>query len=102
MLKVIPTHLVLYPSHHPHPQKVDCMLNVATDTWMSPNSHAFVAVTIHYEEGGNPRTLLLNIVECVEAHTGVTLAVSPPSPVPPWVQWSNELVREMYIKCALQ
>ena len=30
------------------------------------------------------------------------LGVSPLSPVLPWVQWSNELVREMYIKCALQ
>ncbi len=27
--------------------------------------------------------------------------VSLPSPVAPWVQWSNELAREMYIKCAL-
>ena len=27
--------------------------------------------------------------------------MSPPSPVPPWVQWSNELAREMYIKRAL-
>ncbi len=76
MLKVIPTHLVLYPSHHPHPQKVDCMLNVAMDAWMSPNSHAFVTVTIHYKEGGNPRTLLLDIMECAEAHMGVTLAVT--------------------------
>ena len=76
MLKVIATHLVLYPSYHPHPQKVDCMLNVATDAWMSLNSHAFVAVTIHYKEGGNLRTLLLDIVECVKAHTGVTLAVT--------------------------
>jgi hypothetical protein len=76
MLKVITTHLVLYPSHHPHPQKVDCTLNVATDAWTSPNSHAFVAVTVHYEEGGNPRTLLLDIVECAEAHTGVTLAAT--------------------------
>ena len=27
--------------------------------------------------------------------------MSPPSPVPPWVQWSNKLAREMYIKRAL-
>jgi hypothetical protein len=43
---------------------------------MSPNSHAFVAVTIHYKEVGIPRTLLLNIVECTESHTGVTLAIT--------------------------
>ena len=76
MLKVIPTYLVLYPSHRPHPQKVDCTLNVVMDAWTSPNSHAFVAVTVHYEEGGNPRTLLLDIVECAEAHMGVTLAAT--------------------------
>jgi len=64
------------PSHHPHLQKVDYALNIATDTWTSLNSHAFVAVTIHYEEGGNLRTLLLDIMECAEAHTGVTLAVT--------------------------
>ncbi len=29
------------------------------------------------------------------------LDLSPLSPVPPWVQWSNELAREMYIKRAL-
>jgi hypothetical protein len=27
--------------------------------------------------------------------------VSPPSPLPPWVQWSNKLEREMYLKHAL-
>ncbi len=26
----------------------------------------------------------------------------PPSPVAPWIQWSNELAREMYVKHALQ
>ena len=76
MLKVITTHLILYPSHHPHPQKVECALNIVMDSWMSPNSHAFVAVTVHYEEGGIPRTLLLDIVECAESHTGVTLAAT--------------------------
>jgi hypothetical protein len=76
MLKVIPTYLVLYPSHQPHPQKVNCVLNIATDAWTSLNSHAFVAVTVHYKEGGSPRTLLLDIVECAEAHTGVTLVAT--------------------------
>jgi hypothetical protein len=75
-LKVILTYLFVYPSHYPHPQRVDCALNIATDTWMSPNSHTFVVVTIHYEEAGIPRTLLLDIVECAESHTGVTLAMT--------------------------
>ena len=75
-LKVFLTYLFPYPSHHPHPQKVECVLNIATDSWTSPNSHVFVAVTVHYEEGGIPRTLLLDIVECTESHMGVTLAAT--------------------------
>ncbi len=35
-------------------------------------------------------------------HYGGCGYLSLPSLVPPWVQWSNELAREMYIKCALQ
>jgi hypothetical protein len=70
------THLFAYPSHQLHPQRVDCVLNLVTDAWTSPNSHAFVAMTIHYEEEGIPRTFLLDIVECVESHTGATLATT--------------------------
>jgi len=76
ILKVILTYLFPYPSHHPHPQKVECVLNIAMDSWTSLNSHAFVTVTVHYEEGGIPRTLLLDIMECAEAHTEVTLAAT--------------------------
>ena len=75
-LKVILTYLFVYPSHYPHLQKVDCVLNVATDTWTSPNSHTFVTMTVHYKEAGIPRTLLLDMVECAESHTGVTLATT--------------------------
>ena len=46
------------------------------DAWTSPNSCAFVAVTVHYQDGGVPMSLLLDIVECAEAHTGVTLAAT--------------------------
>jgi hypothetical protein len=46
------------------------------DTWMSPNSCAFVTITVHYQDGGVPISLLLNIIECVEVHTGVTLAAT--------------------------
>ncbi len=42
------------------------------------------------------------VVGVTLGHAGVALLVSPPSLVPPWVQWPNELAREMYIKCALQ
>ena len=75
-LKVILMYLFVYPSHYPHLQKVDCALNIVTDAWMSPNSHAFVTMTVHYEEVGIPRTLLLDMVECAESHTGVTLAMT--------------------------
>jgi len=75
-LKVFLTYLFPYPSHHPRPQKVECALNIVTDSWTSPNSHAFVAVTVHYKEGGIPRTLLLDIMECAESHMGVTLAAT--------------------------
>ena len=75
-LKVILTYLFVYPSYYPHLQKVDCALNIATDAWTSPNSHAFVTMTVHYEEAGIPRTLLLDMVECAESHTGVTLATT--------------------------
>jgi hypothetical protein len=43
---------------------------------MSPNSYAFVAITIHYKEAEIPRTLLLDIVECTESHTEVTLVMT--------------------------
>jgi hypothetical protein len=75
-LKVILMYLFVYPSHYPRPQRVDCALNIVTDTWTFPNSHAFVTVTVHYEEAGIPRTLLLDIVECAESHTGVTLVTT--------------------------
>jgi hypothetical protein len=51
------------------------VLNLVTDAWTFPNSHTFVAMTVHYE-GGIPKTLLLNIVECVESYMGATLAVT--------------------------
>jgi hypothetical protein len=52
------------------------VLNLAMDAWTSPNSHTFVAMTVHYKEGGIPRTLLLDIVECAESHMGATLAAT--------------------------
>jgi hypothetical protein len=69
-------HLFACLSHQPHPQKANSALNLVMDAWMSPNSHVFVAITIHYEEGGILRTLLLNIVECAESHMGATLAAT--------------------------
>jgi len=75
-LKVFLTYLFPYPSYHSYLQKVECALNIAMDSWTFPNSYMFVAVTVHYEEGGILRTLLLDIMECAESHTGVTLAAT--------------------------
>ena len=76
VVKGILMHLFARPSHQPHPQKADSALNLGMDAWMSLNSHVFVAVTIHYEEGGIPRTLLLDIVECAESHMEATLTAT--------------------------
>jgi hypothetical protein len=38
-------------------------LNFATDAWTSPNHKAFVAVSVHLENEGEPLALLLDIVE---------------------------------------
>ena len=43
---------------------------------MSPNSCPFVTITVHYQDRGVSMLLLLDIVKCVEVHTGVTLAVT--------------------------
>jgi hypothetical protein len=51
----------------------DGKLNFATDTWSSLNYKAFVAFTIHLEDYGKLMSMLLNIVEVAQSHTGVIL-----------------------------
>ena len=46
------------------------------DAWSSPNNHAFVAQTVHFEQNGVPITFLLDIVEVAASHTGETLAAA--------------------------
>jgi hypothetical protein len=49
------------------------------------------------------KTLLTAAVPLMTEHLPRERDVSLPLPVPPpWVQWSNKLVREMYIKWALE
>ena len=55
-------------------QEYDGALHFATDSWISPNHHAFVAVTVHFEQDGVPICLVLDVVELPQAHTGVNLA----------------------------
>lgn len=50
------------------------MLNFATDVWTSPNHKAYIAITIHFEREGVPISMLLDLVEVAELHSGVNLA----------------------------
>ncbi|KAF8059562.1 hypothetical protein FPV67DRAFT_1392093, partial [Lyophyllum atratum] len=38
-------------------------ISLATDCWTSPNHRAFLAATVHLEEGGNAKKFLLDFVE---------------------------------------
>ena len=49
-------------------------LSFATDAWTSPNHKPYVAVTVHFETKGKPRTMLLDIVEVARSHSGLNLA----------------------------
>lgn len=49
-------------------------LSFGTDAWTSPNSKAYVALTVHFEQDGVPISLLLDIVEVASSHSGANLA----------------------------
>jgi hypothetical protein len=49
-------------------------LSFGTDAWTSPNHKAIVAVTVHFEQDGQPISLLLDLVEVACSHTGANLA----------------------------
>ena len=51
-------------------------LNFATDAWTSLNSHACVALTVHFERKGEAVALLLDIVKVAKSHSGVNLGKS--------------------------
>jgi hypothetical protein len=51
-------------------------LSFATDAWTSPNQRAYVAITVHLEHKGEPISMLLDIVEVAQSHTGVNLAAA--------------------------
>ena len=50
------------------------MLSFGTDAWTSPNSKAYITVTVHFEQNRIPLSLLLDIVEVAESHSGENLA----------------------------
>ena len=49
-------------------------MSYAMDTWTSPNGRAFVTITVHFEYEGEPISMLLDIVEVAQSHTGENLA----------------------------
>ena len=51
-------------------------MSFATDAWTSPNQRAYVAITVHLEHKGEPISMLLDIVEVAQSHTGVNLAAA--------------------------
>ncbi len=57
-------------------QAYDGRLSFATDAWTSPNSRAFIALTVHYEVQGTPTCLLLDVIELAKSHSGHNLAVA--------------------------
>ena len=59
-----------------HFQDHEGALSFATDAWTSPNHKAFVAVTVHFENAGEPVCMLLDIVEVPKSHSGMNLAAA--------------------------
>ena len=51
-------------------------LSFATDSWSSPNYKSYIAMTVHLECDGKPYSMLLNLVEVAESHTGVNLGIT--------------------------
>jgi hypothetical protein len=57
-------------------QRYPGALSFGADAWTSPNHKAYVAVTVHFEENGEPMCFLLDLVEVPKSHTGVNLAAA--------------------------
>ena len=46
-----------------HLQDYGGSISFATDAWTSPNHYAYVALTAHFENQGQPIAIVLDIVE---------------------------------------
>ncbi len=57
-------------------QEYNGKLNFATDGWSSPNHKSYIAITVHFERSGKPFSMLLDLVEVAESHTGVNLGIA--------------------------
>ena len=72
-------HLQLKKEYNNLPLKIQehkGALNFATDAWTSPNHKAYVAVTVHFKNEGVPVSMLLDIVELAQSHSGIKLAAA--------------------------
>ena len=54
----------------------DGALSFVTDAWTLPNCKAYIAISVHFEQDGVPVSMLLNIVEVAQFHSGLNLAAT--------------------------
>ena len=54
-------------------QEHDGKLSFSTDAWTSPNSKAYIAITVHLEQNGVPLCMLLDLMEVAVSHSGLNL-----------------------------
>lgn len=71
VLDMVRTHAVMAGD-----QEHDGKLSFGTDAWTSPNSKAYIAVTVHLEQKGVPLSLILDLVEVAKSHSGSNLAAA--------------------------
>ena len=55
-------------------QKTTGKLNFTTDAWMSPNHKAYISVSVHFKNKGVPVSILLDLVEMAQRHSGINVA----------------------------
>jgi len=58
------------------PKEHNGKLSFAMDSWSSPNHKSYVAITVHFEWDGGPFSMLLDLVEVAESHTGMNLGIA--------------------------
>ena len=57
-------------------QETPGKLNFAMDAWTSPNHKAYIGVSVHFENKGVPVSMLLDLVEVAQSHSGINLAAA--------------------------
>ena len=57
-------------------QETPGKLNFTMDAWTSPNHKAYIGVSVHFENKGVPVSMLLDLVEVAQSHSGINLAAA--------------------------